>query len=435
MSRRRATHLAVVLSIVAQLGCVGAGALAQPDTAPVSEQARAVFERARDRLLQVRMIDRSTQAQASIGSGWIASSDGLALTNYHVVSQFVLEPDRYAVEFVRSDGARGPLVVLAVDVIHDLAVVRMPGGDLPFLRLHEDTLRKGDRGFAMGNPRDLGLTIVEGTYNGLVEFTLNEQFHFTGAINAGMSGGPAVTADGRVFGINVANLRDGQLVSFLVPVRFARDLLELAPREAPEPESLRGAVERQLLARQESLATRIGGQPLPVSAFGRYFVPDSLGPYMRCWGDSELDRTLPYEISMKQCDAQGTLFISGSFDTGDLRYRHELIRSSKLGTLRFSSLYERSFSRPFPERGGTREDVTPFRCHEDFVTVGGGTLRVAMCLRAYKRLKQLYDLRLKLATLDRADEGLQSWLTIDGVSFDNGLKLAQRYLEAIRWTR
>lgn len=411
-----------------------APAAAQPDIEVVSDQARAVFDRSRDRLLQVRMIDRSTEAQASIGSGWIASGDGLAVTNYHVVSQFVLEPDRYVVEFVRSDGTRGPLSVLAVDVLHDLAVVRMPGAGLPALRLNEDALRKGDRGFAMGNPHDLGLTIVEGTYNGLVEYTLNEQYHFTGAINAGMSGGPAVTADGRVFGINVANLRDGQLVSFLVPVKFARDLLALAPQETPEPQSLRGTVERQLLARQEALVGRVGAAPLPTSAFGRYTVPDSLGPYMRCWGDSDLDRTLPYEISTKQCDAQGTVFVSGSFDTGDLRYRHELVKSRKLGTLRFSSLYERSFSKPFPERGGTREDVTRFRCHEQFVTVNGGTMRVATCLRAYKRLKGLYDLRLKLATLDRTDEGLQSWFTADGVSFDNGLKLAQRYIEAIRWT-
>lgn len=73
---------------------IGAQAAAQPEVEVVSDQARAVFDRSRDRLLQVRMIDRGTEAQASIGSGWIASGDGLAVTNYHVVSQFVLEPER-----------------------------------------------------------------------------------------------------------------------------------------------------------------------------------------------------------------------------------------------------------------------------------------------------------------------------------------------------
>ena len=65
-------------------------------------------------------------------------------------------------------------------------------------------LPKGERLFAMGNPLDLGFTIVEGTYNGLVDYSYNERIHFSGALNPGMSGGPTVTADGRIAGINVA---------------------------------------------------------------------------------------------------------------------------------------------------------------------------------------------------------------------------------------
>ena len=49
----------------------------------------------------------------------------------------------------------------------------------------------------MGNPLDLGFTIVEGTYNGFVEKSYNPRMHFTGAINPGMSGGPAVTRPAR----------------------------------------------------------------------------------------------------------------------------------------------------------------------------------------------------------------------------------------------
>ena len=55
------------------------------------------------------------------------------------------------------------------------------------------TLLKGDRVLAMGHPRDLGLSIVEGTYNGQVEHVLTPRLHFTGPLNPGMSGGPAVT--------------------------------------------------------------------------------------------------------------------------------------------------------------------------------------------------------------------------------------------------
>src|SRR5438046_9463079 len=88
----------------------------------------------------------------------------------------------------------------------------------------------------MGNPLDLGFTITEGIYNGLVEHSYNERIHFTGALNPGMSGGPAVTGEGNVIGVNVATRRGGQLVSFLVPARFAAALLQRVREQGPAPD-------------------------------------------------------------------------------------------------------------------------------------------------------------------------------------------------------
>jgi S1-C subfamily serine protease len=68
----------------------------------------------------------------------------------------------------------------------------------------------------------------------------------TTAINAGMSGCPTVTADGRVFGINVARRLDGQLVSFVVPSRFGEELLHNY-ESAPIPTSgFKNEIARQL---------------------------------------------------------------------------------------------------------------------------------------------------------------------------------------------
>lgn len=402
---------------------------------PLSAQARAVFESARDKLLQIRIVERSTRAQTNIGSGWLAGADGQVVTNYHVVSRYVTEPERYRVEFVRSDGAVGPLVVLAVDVAEDLALARMPLRSLPAFALAEGGLRKGDRGFAMGNPRDLGLTIVEGTHNGVVENILAERFHFTGAINEGMSGGPAVTPDGRVYGVNVAKMSDNNLVSFLVPARFVRALLARAPAEPPDAEALRASVARQLLERQDALVAGILGRPMPASPMGRYTVPDSLGTYMRCWGDTTTERSLPYVRTYKMCDAQASLFLSDDLDTGGLAFGHSLLTGTGLDRVRFLSLLERSYSAlPSADREGSKDNLTPMRCHDRFVNLGSGTVRAAVCLRAYRRLDGVYDLRVKLATLDQPREGLVSWLTADGLSFDNALKLAQRFIESVRWT-
>src|SRR6202035_255379 len=138
-----------------------------------------------------------------------------------VVSQFVLEPRTYRLEYTAADGSHGDVTVLGVDLPNDLAIIRLDKHDAPFFTFDEQALAgdlpKGERLYSMGNPLDLGFTIIEGTYNGLVERSYVERIHFSGAINPGMSGGPTVTADGRIVGINVSKQLGGELVSFLVP--------------------------------------------------------------------------------------------------------------------------------------------------------------------------------------------------------------------------
>ena len=87
-------------------------------------------------------------------------------------------------------------------------------------------LTQGQYLYSLGNPLDLGFAISEGAYNGILSRSFYDQLMFTGPINAGMSGGPSVTVDGRVAGVNVSKRLDGELVSFLVPVRFVRESAE-----------------------------------------------------------------------------------------------------------------------------------------------------------------------------------------------------------------
>src|SRR5665213_4120298 len=179
---------------------------------------------AKPRILQVRTLLQAAGRQTTLGSGFLVGADGLALTNYHVVSQFALDPRTYRLEYLAPDGARGELKLLAIDVAHDLAVVKLDRAGLPWFefdpRALAGNLPKGERIYAMGNPLDLGFTIIEGTNNGLVDRSYDERIHFSGAINPGMSGGPVTDAEGRIVGINVAKRLDGEQVGFLVPARF-----------------------------------------------------------------------------------------------------------------------------------------------------------------------------------------------------------------------
>src|ERR1700722_2942952 len=163
---------------------------------PVSSAAERVYAEARPRLLQIRTLVAAAGRQSSIGSGFLVRARGLAITNYHVVSQYALEPATYRLEYTAVDGSHGALQVLAIDLANDLALVRTDIHDLPFFqfdgRALSGALPTGERLYSMGNLPELGFTIVEGTYNGLFDRSYVERIHSSGAINPGMSGGPTV---------------------------------------------------------------------------------------------------------------------------------------------------------------------------------------------------------------------------------------------------
>ncbi|XUM20858.1 trypsin-like peptidase domain-containing protein [Bradyrhizobium oligotrophicum S58] len=169
----------------------------------------------------------------------------------------------YRLEYTGADGTQGGVTLLAVDLPNDLALVRVDKQNAPFFSFDkaalDGSLPKGERLYSLGNPLDLGFTIIEGTYNGLVEHSYNDHIHFTGALNPGMSGGPAVNAQGQVVGVNVATRRGGQLISFLVPARFAAALLARGQDAKPAAADLRKDVIAQLTSWRGALYKSLGG--------------------------------------------------------------------------------------------------------------------------------------------------------------------------------
>ena len=183
---------------------------------PPSSAAQKLYTAARADILQVRVLLKNGRTQSSVGSGFLIGTGDLVVTNYHVVSQFALDPDTYVGEWVDTSGKRGNVELLAVDVLHDLAVVRVSRHGTGFFKMPAQLaeLTQGQYLYSMGNPLDLGFAISEGAYNGVVTRSFYDQLMFTGPINSGMSGGPSVTAGGDVAGINVSKRLDGELVSF-----------------------------------------------------------------------------------------------------------------------------------------------------------------------------------------------------------------------------
>ena len=407
----------------------------------VSASARRLYERSKGQLLQIRTLLKTQDSQASVGSGFLVSDDGHVVTNYHVVSQFALEPESYRLRYATTDGQSGALELLDFDARRDLALLRavedgkdgsLKGrGALAFRPLSQP-LAKGERIYSMGNPHDVAFAVVEGNYNGLVERSFDPLIYYAGGINPGMSGGPVLDEDGRVVGVNVSTLLFAQQVSFLVPGEFAESLVKRSLTAKPIHTAAWSRLRDQITRYQDELVTRFLSTPWESANHERYRLPVPRQDFMRCWGSSTPADTKGLDFERSQCRMDHALFVSGNLQTGWLDMSHEAYDGRKLGALRFARKYSGSFRN---ERlGSADKSRTAAYCKEQFVDRDGLPLRAVVCLRAYRKLEGLHDLSVLVTTVDAAEQGALGRFDARGVSFDNALKLAAHYLEGFAWT-
>lgn len=413
-------------------------------TAPLVEpsaSARDLFAANKERLLQVRVLLASAGEQSSLGSGFLIEDKlgktPLVVTNYHVISSLAMEPKKYRIELRGTNGRTVPAQLMALDVVHDLAVLRIqattltPAAEMPWhsFTLRRDSLPQGAKVFALGNPLELGFLISEGIYNGMVESRIYEQMLFSGAINSGMSGGPAIDESSHVVGVNVATRRDGQALSFLVPVQYVRELLKKAQQvtKTAPPIEWRSEISRQLHAHQDFVATKVQG----VTGFssqtlaGRK-VPTLSGSLTKCWAKGSEGESVRFQSDKLECQLHSDLFVKQGFYTGSMHLQHELTRNEKLTTVQFLNMADRQFSIDRPFRSG--RELTHRKCHGQYVQGASHVYRVAVCLEAYRKFEDLYKLHLTALQVDDPRERLQSSIILDGFSFTNANRISTEFL-------
>ena len=401
---------------------------------PANATAPEIFKQFSANVIKIEVVETGSAAKASVGTGFFANELGHIITNYHVVSKLIHSPDRYRIEVTDQSGQTDQATVLGVDVVYDLAVLRGSRPAKGFLRLESKPVEQGTRLYSLGHPRDLGLTIVEGTYNGLLKHTLYPKVHFTGSLNPGMSGGPAVTHAGKVVGINVAT--EGEQISFLVPAARAISLLEkTAAIEKPSTADFLAEVGRQIQANQARYLDGMFSKATPSVTLGPYSLPTKPADFFRCWADALRRKELPYVVISHDCSTDDYIFVSSEQSSGIVRFYHQLLSTEELNPARFFTLYSSQVQAGNVALFGNEEEVTPFRCLTRNLQTQGGKLKGVLCARQYVKLPGLYDAVFRGATLGARNVGLVTTLSLSGVSFENIQALTRRYAEAIKWRR
>lgn len=170
--------------------------------------------------------DASTTMTESLGSGFIISSDGEILTNYHVVAH------AESIRVKLNDRRVLPARVVGVDPQSDLALLKIHAERLPVVSISTQPVRVGQWVLAIGSPFGFDHSVTAGIVSAEGRSISGEQYvpyiQTDVPINPGNSGGPLFNLQGQVVGIN-SEIYSGtggyQGVSFAIPVKLAMQVV------------------------------------------------------------------------------------------------------------------------------------------------------------------------------------------------------------------
>ncbi len=397
-----------------------------------AKDTEGLFAEIRDRLYQIKLIERKSGETRSFGSGFQISADGHIATNYHVVSEWIHKPGIYRIECVDENQAVFPLILLEIDIIHDLAILQCEQLKSRHLTFRRKALKQGAKIFSCGNPYDLNMTIVEGKFSGFLKDRMYESILFSGALNPGMSGGPVVDGEGEVIGMNVSTAYNS--IGFLVPVRFLEQLLGRTLKVHSESEAIfKKRIKEQLQENQNRFISDLLSSDWQLESYGDALVPRFQKFYIKGWGNTENDKQKKYNHSYSIYKISDDIFVSSSLKTSWFSVRYDWLETDQLNSIQFYNQVEKAFNGYLRGNKSNRKNHSSYKKKIVFLRHAKKDWKVALGIRDYAEYNGLYDLNFKMVSLFEKNRALLIGAHLAGVDHKNGSAFIKKLMEKIQW--
>jgi serine protease Do len=390
-------------------------------------------------VFQVKTSQNANSSKASYGTGFVVHNDGLLITNYHVISTIVQDKlNRYKIYVVDKENSY-QAEIIDFSVINDLALIKINRKFNDSMKLSFDSPQRGEKIFSIGLPKDLNMSIVEGTFNGEIKRGIYERLLMSTPVNSGMSGGPSINKKGTVVGINVSILRDSENISFSVPSKKA---LELLNKHNTTGKVLKRSeydlhIEKQLKSIEHSLLKSMRTNLSKSKIVGGFQIA-APSKDLKCWTANDKSRKNTFKYYKQSCRLKSSAYIKRRLYSGTYNLSYTTLHNIKRNKLQFSSAmkyYLNSYQESSNSRYSKtfREELTKFSCEEDiWVNNNNISFKVTYCLNTYLRYKNIYKLFFKAATIKNDSKGLVVKLSADGFTKDGVLEFIKYHMNSIK---
>jgi hypothetical protein len=172
----------------------------------------------------VVLVKGVTNGGTVLGSGFVLSADGKIATNLHVIREMKSGGVQLA-----SGEVFDSFTVLAFDDRKDLAIIKVPGFDLPAIELgNSNDLKAGEAVMAIGSPEGLKGSVTAGVVSAIRDDPFSGGYKVIqtdAAANPGNSGGPLLNDKGQAVGVVTSKLKATEGLNFAVPINYVRGLM------------------------------------------------------------------------------------------------------------------------------------------------------------------------------------------------------------------